>query len=66
MKYVIVLAVIFLLFSSMLGRASKKGKLNEQANNAVTGLANAMRYFVYALLVIIAITVAVFSYHEFM
>ena len=66
MKYVIVLAVIFLLFSSMMGRASKKGKLNEQANKAVTGLANAMRYLVYALLVIMAIAVAIFTYHEFM
>ena len=65
MKYVIVLAVIFLLFSSMMGRASKKGKLNEQANKAVTGLANAMRYLVYALLVIMAIAVAIFTYHEF-
>ena len=65
MKYLIVLAVVFLLFSSMMGRASKKGKLNEQANKAVTGLANAMRYFVYALLIVIAITLAVFAYHEF-
>ncbi|RJG11750.1 hypothetical protein [Massilia cavernae] len=66
MKYVIVLAVVFLLLSSMMGRASKKGKLNEQANKAVTGLANAMRYLVYALMIVMAIALVIFTYHEFM
>lgn len=65
MKNVIVVAVLFFLFSSLMGRASKKGKLNEEANKAVAGLANAMRYLVYALLFIMAIAVAVVAYHEF-
>jgi hypothetical protein len=63
MKFVITVAALFLLLSMLMGKARKSGKLNEAANKAVGSLANAMRYFVYGLLTIVAVVCAVLLYH---
>ena len=39
----------------LMNAARRRGKLNEQANRAVTGLANSMRWFVYGLLFFVGV-----------
>lgn len=50
MKFVIVFAVLFMLAAYWMTAASKHGKLDDRANRAVGALANAMRYFLYGLM----------------
>jgi len=55
MKVVLILATLFVFISMLLNGARRKGKLNEDANRAVAGLASSMRIFVYGLLFFVAI-----------
>jgi len=55
MKVVLILATLFVFISMLLNSARRKGKLNEDANRAVAGLASSMRIFVYGLLFFVAI-----------
>ena len=55
MKAVLILATSFIFISMLMNAARRRGKLNEQANRAVTGLANSMRWFVYGLLLLVAL-----------
>jgi hypothetical protein len=62
MKFVLICAFGFLFLSMLLGGARKRGKLNDSANRAVGSLANAMRFFVYGLLVLVAVVCGVLIY----
>ncbi len=55
MKFVLILATLFVFISLLLNGARRKGKLNEDANRAVAGLASSMRIFVYGLLFFVGI-----------
>lgn len=55
MKAVLILATLFVFIYMLMNRARRRGKLNDQANRAVAGLANSMRLFVYGLLVIVGL-----------
>jgi len=55
MKAVLILATAFIFISMLMNAARRRGKLNEQANRAVTGLANSMRWFVYGLLFFVGV-----------
>lgn len=55
MKAVLILATGFIFVSMLMNAARRRGKLNEQANRAVSGLANSMRWFVYGLLFFVAV-----------
>ncbi|QNA88853.1 hypothetical protein G4G28_10820 [Massilia sp. Dwa41.01b] len=62
MKFVLLLFLGFLFIAMLLNGSRKRGMLNEDANKAVTGLATAMRYFLYGLLVLGAAACAVLIY----
>ena len=55
MKLVLILATLFVFVTMLLNAARRRGKLNEDANRAVVGLASSMRIFVYGLLFFVAI-----------
>lgn len=46
----------------LMGSARRRGKLNEGANKAVGALANAMRFFVYGLLVLVVVASGVIAW----
>ena len=62
MKFVLFLFTLFILVAMLMNKGSKRGMLNEDANKAVSGLATAMRYFLYGLLAIGAAVCAVLIY----
>lgn len=62
MKFVLLLFIGFVFVAMLLNNSRKRGMLNEDANKAVTGLATAMRYFLYGLLVLGAAVCAVLIY----
>ncbi|MEH6435594.1 hypothetical protein [Massilia sp. DD77] len=55
MKAVLILATSFLFISMLMNAARRRGKLNDEANRAVSGLAKSMRWFVYGLLFFVGI-----------
>jgi len=63
MKVVLIVATLFIFISMLMNGARRRGKLNDQANRAVTGLANSMRYFVYGLLVFVGIVCVAMAWH---
>lgn len=63
MKAVLIIATLFIFVSMLMNGARRRGKLNDQANRAVTGLANSMRYFVYGLLVFVGIVCLAMAWH---
>ncbi|WP_312517033.1 hypothetical protein [Massilia sp.] len=63
MKAVLIIATLFIFISMLMNGARRRGKLNDQANRAVTGLANSMRYFVYGLLVFVGIVCLAMAWH---
>jgi hypothetical protein len=62
MKFVLILFGTFVFIAMLMNNGRKRGMLNEDANKAVAGLATAMRYFLYGLLVIGAAVCAVLIY----
>ena len=50
MKFVLLLFFLFIFVSMLLNSSRKRGMLNKDANKAVAGLANAMRWFLFGLL----------------
>ncbi|NNG23221.1 hypothetical protein [Telluria aromaticivorans] len=64
MKVVLILATLFVFISMLLNGARRRGKLNDNANRAVAGLASSMRIFVYGLLVFVAIACLALAYHS--
>lgn len=65
MKVVLILATSFVFISMLLNGARRRGKLDDRANRAVAGLANSMRYFVYGLLVLVALFCLVIGWQMF-
>jgi hypothetical protein len=65
MKFVLILFGIFVFIAMLMNNSRKRGMLNEDANKAVAGLATAMRYFLYGLLVIGAAVCAVLIYQGY-
>lgn len=65
MKVFLICATLFIFISMLLNGARRKGKLNDTANRAVTGLATSMRVFLYGLLACIAILCLAFAWHHF-
>lgn len=63
MKVVLICATLFIFISMLLNGARRRGKLNDSANRAVTGLATSMRIFVYGLLFVVAILCLAFAWH---
>lgn len=63
MKLVLICATLFIFISMLLGGARRRGKLNESANRAVTGLATSMRIFVYGLLLCVVIVCVAMAWH---
>ena len=55
MKIVLVLATLFVFVSMLLNAARRRGKLGDNANRAVAGLASSMRIFVYGLLFFVGV-----------
>ena len=64
MKIVLILATLFVFLWLLLNSARRKGKLNENANRAVVGLASSMRIFVIGLLVFVGIACVAVAYHS--
>lgn len=62
MKFVLLLFFTFVFIAMLLNGSRKRGMLTEDANKAVAGLATAMRYFLYGLLVLGAAVCAVLIY----
>ena len=62
MKFVLVLFATFIFIAMLMNNSRKRGMLNEDANKAVSGLATAMRYFLYGLLAVGAAVCAVLIY----
>jgi hypothetical protein len=65
MKAVLILATSFIFISMLMNGARRRGKLNDQANRAVTGLANSMRWFVYGLLFFVGVVCAAVAWQVF-
>ena len=59
MKLVLICATLFIFISMLLNGARRRGKLNDSANRAVSGLANSMRIFVFGLLSLIVLPVLI-------
>lgn len=64
MKVVLILATLFVLVSMLLNAARRRGKLSDDANRAVAGLASSMRIFVYGLLFFVAIACLALAWHS--
>lgn len=63
MKVVLICATLFIFISMVLNGARRRGKLGDNANRAVTGLATSMRIFVYGLLLCVAIVCMAMAWH---
>lgn len=62
MKFVLTLFFCFIAVVMLMNAGRKRGMLSKDADKAVTGLATAMRYFLYGLLAIGAAACAVLIY----
>jgi len=62
MKFVLLLFFVFIFIAMLMNAGRKRGMLSPDANKAVSGLASAMRYFLYGLLVLGAAVCAVLVY----
>ncbi|MFC5510180.1 hypothetical protein ACFPOU_03435 [Massilia jejuensis] len=62
MKFVLVLFSAFIFIAMLMNAGRKRGMLSKDADKAVTGLAVAMRYFLYGLLAVGAAACAVLIY----
>ncbi|KQQ93668.1 hypothetical protein [Massilia sp. Leaf139] len=62
MKFVLTLFFCFIAVAMLMNAGRKRGMLSKDADKAVTGLATAMRYFLYGLLAIGAAACAVLIY----
>jgi ABC-type dipeptide/oligopeptide/nickel transport system permease component len=62
LKFVLIFFFGFIFLSMLMGSARKRGKLNDEASRAVGALANAMRFFVYGLLVLVVLACGVAAY----
>jgi len=63
MKAVLIFGSLFIFIWMLMNGARRRGKLNDNANRAVSGLANTMRYFVIGLLVCVAIVCLAMAWH---
>jgi hypothetical protein len=64
MKVVLIIATLFVFASMLLNAARSRGKLNDKANRAVTGLASSMRIFVYGLLFFVGVVCLAVAYQS--
>lgn len=64
MKVALIAATLFIFISMLLNGARRRGKLNDQANRAVAGLASSMRIFVFGLLLCVAILCIAMAWHH--
>lgn len=62
MKFVLIFFFLFIFVSMLLNSSRKRGMLGEDANKAVAGLASAMRWFLYGLLVLGAAVCGILIY----
>jgi hypothetical protein len=62
MKFVLLLFLGFIFIAMLMNSGRKRGMLSKDADKAVTGLATAMRYFLFGLLAVGAAAVAVLIY----
>jgi len=62
MKFILILFTGFVFISMLMNAGRKRGMLSKDADKAVTGLASAMRYFLYGLLAVGAAACAVLLY----
>ena len=63
MKAVLIFGFLFIFIWMLMNGARRRGKLNDNANRAVSGLAHTMRYFVIGLLVCVAIVCLAMAWH---
>ncbi|KFC65176.1 hypothetical protein [Massilia sp. LC238] len=64
MKFVLILASLFVFVSLLLNGARRKGKLNSKADRAVAELATSMRIFVYGLLFFVGLVCLAVAYES--
>lgn len=62
MKFVLLLFFSFIFIAMLMNSGRKRGMLSKDTDKAVTGLATAMRYFLFGLLAVGAAAVAVLIY----
>ena len=62
MKFVLIFTFGFIFLSMLMGSARKRGKLNDEASKAVGALANAMRFLVYGLIVVMVLACGVVAW----
>ncbi|MGJ9416141.1 hypothetical protein ACHAC9_00025 [Massilia sp. CMS3.1] len=62
MKFVLTLFASFVFIAMLMNSGRKRGMFGKDADKAVTGLATAMRYFLYGLLAVGAAAIAVLIY----
>lgn len=65
MKLPLICASLFILISMLLSAARGRGRMSEQANRAVSGLANSLRVFIYGLLVFVGVVCAAVAWQMF-
>lgn len=62
MKFVLLLFFLFIFVAMLLNSGRKRGMLGKDADKAVAGLANAMRWFLFGLLALGAAVCGVLIY----
>ena len=62
MKFVLIFTFGFIFLSMLMSSARKRGKLNDEASKAVGALANAMRLFVYGLVIVMVLACGVVAW----
>lgn len=62
MKFMLIMATLFILIWLVMNTARRRGKLDDNANRAVVGLASSMRIFVYGLLIFAGVACVAVAY----
>ncbi|UVW26918.1 hypothetical protein [Massilia sp. H6] len=64
MKFVLIVATLFVFVWMLMNAARRRGKLDANANRAVAGLASSMRIFVYGLLAFVGVVCLAVAYQS--
>lgn len=60
MKFLLILALLYIFYRLLMRTARKGGTLRDDANRAVSATANAARYFIYSLWIMCAVALGAY------
>ena len=60
MKFLLILALLYILYRLIMRSARKPGTLNDEANRAISATANAARYFIYGVSILSAVALCAY------